>query len=411
MKTLVQVLAGILAGVLIAILLPINSIVLTFITQLSTTVLSMGRYLILPLFFFSLIVSISQLQRHKNLFKNFIKILGITAAFTLLLVIIGIIASLIFSTGQIPVVIDGIQNIHVPSIKELIDSSFPNNFFSIFQGSFDSSDNQFIPFFVLALVLGYFFTKSTREEVEPAFNIIDSLSRIFYKINEYFLRLSFIWVTILTATYVTIIRNILDIDIFMRLSMLLLFITIFIIFILYPIIFYYTCGRRNPFKYLLVQFPSLLIATVSGDQFFAQTVIIPSQKKNFKIKREASGFNLPFLTLFSKSGTALVSVVTFIVILKSYSSLEITASQILWVGIFSFLISFCLPTKAVGGTIASLFLLCSLYGYGGMEDSFIILTPAFPIIAAISTLLNTATIILINIMMDPDKKILVEKKR
>ncbi len=124
-----------------------------------------------------------------------------------------------------------------------------------------------------------------------------------------------------------------------------------------------------------------------------------------------SGFNLPFLTLFSKSGTALVSVITFIVILKSYSSLEITASQILWVGIVSFLISFCLPTKAVGGTIASLFLLCSLYGYGGMEDSFIILTPAFPIIAAISTILNTATIILINIMMDPNKKVLVEKKK
>ena len=68
-----------------------------------------------------------------------------------------------------------------------------------------------------------------------------------------------------------------------------------------------------------------------------------------------------------------------------------------------------LPTKGVGSSIASLFLLCSLYGHGGtMEDSFLILSPAFPIITAVSTVINTATIIMINLILDPDKRASIE---
>ncbi len=406
MKTFIQVLAGIIAGILLAILLPKDGAVLAFISELSTTILSMGRYLILPLMFFTLIVSVCQLQRSNILFLSFLKLVGITAGFTLFLVLIGIGASLLSATGQIPVVIDGVQNVTVPSLKELVNLSFPNNFFSVFQSKLGPDNNQFVPLFILAILFGYFFTKSSKEEVEPTLNLVDSLSRIFYRINHYFTRISFIWVTILTCYFTVNIRSILDIQIFLPLIILLLSITLFIILIIYPAIFYYTCGRRSFIKYLIHQLPTLLVASVTGDQFFVGTVLIPNHKDKFKISRETSGFNLPFLTLFSKSGTALISVISFIVILKSYSSLEITASQILWVGVSSFLISFCLPTKPVGSAIASLYVLCSFYGFGGMEDSFIILSPAFPLIASITTLLNSATIILINIIMDPEKKAL-----
>lgn len=404
MKTSVQVFVGALAGALLAILLPANSIILTIITNLSKNLISMGSYIILPLMFFSLIVSVSQLRRKQKLLKNFIKIVAITAAFTLSLVIIGLFTSLLFPSSQIPVVIDGIHDVNVPNFQELLDTSFPNNIFTIFQGEFNNKDNQFIPFFVLALILGIFFTKSSKEEVEPTFNLVDSLSRIFYKINEYFFKISFLWVAILTAAYITVIKNILDISIFIPLTIMLVLLTVFILIILYPIIFYFLCGKKNPFKYLIAELPSLISAIITGDQFFTGTAIILSQKKEFRIKREVSGFNIPFLTLFSKSGTAMVSGITFIVILKSYSSLEITATQILIVGVLSFLISFCLPTKTIGSSVASLFLLCSLYGYGGIEDSFIILSPSFPILAAVSTVINSATIILINTMMDPEKK-------
>ncbi|MGL1893793.1 MAG: dicarboxylate/amino acid:cation symporter [Spirochaetaceae bacterium] len=405
MKTLLQVLAGLIVGALIALLLPVNSLILTTITQISTTILSMGRYIVLPLLFFSLIVSVCQLQRNRQLAVTTAKAIGLVAAFSLLLVIIGILVSFLFPSGPIPVVIDGIYEINVPSFKQLIEQSFPSNIFSVFVGEFTSVENQFVPFFILALVLGFFLTKSSREEVEPTFNLVDSLSRIFFKINEYFLKISFIWVTILTATYINLIRDIFNIVIFLPLIITLISLTVFIVFIVYPIIFYYTCGKRNSFKYILSQMPTLIVAVITGDYFFTSTTLIASQKLNFKIKREVSGFNIPFLSLFSKSGTALVSVITFIVILKSYSSLEITASQVLWVSIFSFLISFCLPTKAVGSSVASLYLLCSLYAYGNIEDSYIILSPVFPVLAAVSTIINSATIILINVMLDPDKKL------
>jgi len=405
MKTSVQVLVGAVLGALIAVLLPADNLILTFITGLSTNLLLIGRYIVLPLMFFSLIVSVTQLQRDKVLVKNSFKLLALSAIFALLLVIVGITSSLLFSPGQIPVVIDGIQSVSVPSFQELLNQSFPGNIFSIFQGNFDGENNQFIPFFVLAIILGVFFTITTREEIEPTFNLVDSLSRLFFKINEYFFKISYIWVAILTAAYVIQIKNILDITIFLPLTIMLGTITFIVLFVIYPLIFYFVSGKKNPFKFMFLEIPTLISTIITGDQFFSSGAVILTQKREFKIKREYSGYNIPLLTLFSKAGTALVSVITFIVILKSYSSLEITATQILWVGVMSFLISFCLPTKMVGSSIASLFLLCALYGYGGIEDSFIILSPSFPILASVSTLLNAATIIIINTIMDPDKRV------
>lgn len=404
MKTWIQVVAGVVAGSILALLLPVNSIILEIISNISEIFLSAGRYIILPLILFSMIISVCQLQREKKFVKNFIIAIGVTASFSLLLVVIGIITSLIFSPGKIPVVIDGLESVNIPTFRELVDISIPGNIFSIFQNSFDANNYQFIPLFIFAIVLGYFLTKSSREEVEPTFNLIDSLSRIFYKINTYFLKLSFIWTTLFTAAYIVKIKSIEEMSIFLPLTIMLLILTAVILFIIYPIIFYYSCGKRNLFKYMLGEFPSVATAIITGDQFFTLTQVVPSQKNNFKIKRQSSGYNIPFLTLFSKSGTALVSVVSFIVILKSFSSLEIALTQIVWVAIWSFLISFCLPTKSVGSSIASLFILCSMYGNGGLEDSYIILSPAFPIIMAISTVINTATIILINVILDPDKK-------
>lgn len=410
MKTWIQVLAGVAAGIIIALLLPEEIIisgepviVSELIGSFAYSAISMGRYLVLPLLFFSMVISVSQLQRNHNFLKSILKATVLAAAFTLFLVVIGVIASIIFSPGQIPVVIDNSQSITVPSFKNLLDISFPNNIFTIFQNNFDQKNSMFFPFFVLALILGIFITKTSREESEPTFNIIDSLSRITFKVTEYFLKISFLWVTILSCSYVVILKNIVDFRIFLPLTVMLLILTVVIVFVIYPIIFYYLCGKRSPIKYLFAQMTTLISAAITGDQFFTNILLIPSQKKYYRIKRENSGFDIPFLTLFSKGGTALVSIISFIVILKSYSSLEITASQILWVGSMSFLISFCLPTKALGSSVALLSILCALYGYGGMEESYTILTPAFPIIAAIATVINTATIVLIHLILDPDK--------
>lgn len=410
MKASIQVILGLISGALLALLLPEGNIILTFMTEISTVVLSLGRYIALPLLFLSMVISVTQLQRKQLLLKSFLKLLGLSVAFSLLLVLIGIVASLIFSPSQIPVVIDGIRNIEVPSLLDLVKLSFPENFFSVFQSDLTTQANQFVPFFVLAIFLGYFFTKPSREVVEPTYNLVDSLSRIFFLVNKYFMRIAYFWVTILTAAYIVMIKNILDLEIFLSLTYMLVIITAVVVLIIYPIIFYYTCGKRNPFKYLWCEFSVIFTALLSGDLFFTSTTLIHSQKDNFKIKRESSGFNIPFLLLFSKAGTAMVSVITFIVILKSYSSLEITATQILWVGIVSFLVSFCLPTKAVGSSIASLYLLCSIYDYGGIEDSYIILSPAFPILGTVTTIINSSTIVLINVLLDPEKRLLLDKK-
>jgi Na+/H+-dicarboxylate symporter len=58
--------------------------------------------------------------------------------------------------------------------------------------------------------------------------------------------------------------------------------------------------------------------------------------------------------------------------------------------LFSFLISFALPASPDRGLTAGLVLLSGLYGRG-LEDGWLILVPALPLFIMLSTLLDTAT--------------------
>ena len=129
---------------------------------------------------------------------------------------------------------------------------------------------------------------------------------------------------------------------------------------------------------------------VSGDGYFTLGFSIRNGKENFGIPRKIGSATFPLFALFGRAGTAMVSSVSFIVIINSYSSLGITALDLFWVILFSFLVSFTLGGVPGAGAFVALSSLCAAYG-GGYEEGYLILKPVAPLLVSVAVLLDVAT--------------------
>ena len=94
--------------------------------------------------------------------------------------------------------------------------------------------------------------------------------------------------------------------------------------------------------------------------------------------------------MFARVGSALVVVISFIVIWRSYSSLAIPVVDVIWVSVLAFLLSFLLGGLPSGGAFILLAILCNRYSKG-FETSFLLLKPAAPIICSFAALFDTVT--------------------
>jgi aerobic C4-dicarboxylate transport protein len=85
---------------------------------------------------------------------------------------------------------------------------------------------------------------------------------------------------------------------------------------------------------------------------------------------------------------------SMLIIISSYSSLEITLLQVIWVFVFSFLLSFALSAAPRMGVYVLLTLLCKFYGRG-LEEGYMLLIPILPILSCFAALIDTAVITLV----------------
>jgi Na+/H+-dicarboxylate symporter len=185
-------------------------------------------------------------------------------------------------------------------------------------------------------------------------------------------------------------REIVDPSLFFELLLIISLLAGFFIFIVYPLLFYFLTGRENPFKWLYGILPAFLAAFFSGDGYLSMGMLMYIGKKNNGVPRKIGSASYSFLAIFGRAGTAMITGICFIIILKSYSSLGITFSQFLWVIFMSFSISFILGAVPGLGVLAGLSLLSSIYGRG-VEDWYLILNPIMPVLISFGVLLDLVT--------------------
>ena len=385
MKVWIKYLIGVALGVLAAFILPTeNAAFANAVAFLTELFIRVGRYVVVPLIFTSAIVAVSKLRTSKLLLKTSWLTVLIIVASSLILTLVGLLSILLVKLPRIPITVDVATDAFNLDVKGMILSLFPySGFEALREGSF------LLVCLVFAFVIGW---ESASEETafKPVFVISDSLSNLFYNIANFFTEIMSI-LSIAIVCYWTIdFRNVIEPGIFT--PMVIMFIVDFVIVagIIYPLILRFVCHDPRPYKVLYASLAPLILSFFSGDS----NLVIPLANRHLRdslgIRRRCRGFTYPMFSIFARGGAALVSSISFILIWRSYSSLSIPVTDILWIFGLSFGLSFLLGGIPSGGAFVLLTIICSKYARG-FETSVLLLKPASMIICSFAAIFDTLT--------------------
>lgn len=384
MKIWIKVLLGIAIGGFMGAYLP-EAGAAGFFQAAAELVISIGYYVLFPLVFFSFAVGIFELRKEGLTLRILGRgVLYILAA-TFLLVLTGILSVVLLAPDRIPIIIEQESSFTVPGITEILQSVFPRNIFTVLTGP----GSFLLPVYILALFLGMNFTFD-RSISRPVVQLFDALSRILYHGNKFLVEILGLGMIALAANMVFTIDRIPQFELFGQLLLLLSINTVFILFGIYPLLLYFLSGKENPYKWLYGCITPLAAAAVSGDAYFTLMSLIHHGRENLGVSRRVGSALFPLYAMFGKAGSAMVTGIAFIVILKSYSSLGLTVSAVLWVMVFSFFVSFLTGPFPGSAVFIGLALLCSWYGRG-IEEGYLILRPILPLLVSYGVVLDTAT--------------------
>lgn len=385
MKVWIKYLIGVALGVLAAFILPAENVAfanaVSFLTELFIRI---GRYVVVPLLFTSAIVAVSKLRTSKLLLKTTWLTVLIIVASSLILTLIGLISILLVKLPRIPITVDVATEAFNLNVKGLILSLFPySGFGAVMEGSF------LLVCLIFAFIIGW---ESVSEETtfKPVFVISDSFSNLFYNIAAFFTEIMSILCIAIVCYWTMDFRNVIEPGIYT--PMIIMFIVDFIVVagIIYPIILHFVCHDPHPYKVLFASIAPLILSFFGGDS----NLVIPLANRHLRdslgIRRRCRGFTYPLFAIFARGGSALVTTISFILIWRSYSSLSIPMSDILWIFGLSFGLSFLLGGIPSGGAFVLLTILCSKYARG-FETSFLLLKPASVIICSFAALFDTLT--------------------
>ena len=175
-----------------------------------------------------------------------------------------------------------------------------------------------LPLCFLAFFLGHNFTFD-RLVTRPALQFFDSMSRIAYNINAFIAEV--IGFTMIFFAAFTIARMKLAPEgtLFRQLLLLLTLDTVIVVFGIYPALLYFYAkikNRTNGF----CSYGSGSCRSGIRRQFLSLGLLVRHGKENTGLPRKIGSMSYPFLP-FRKAGTAMVSSLAFLMILRSYSSL------------------------------------------------------------------------------------------
>ena len=392
MKIWLKLLIGIVAGILLGIFVPDSKIDILFLEKFSSLAVNIGRYILFPLILFSVIMGIYHLNQNKKVLKLFIRTIVYMLIATAALAAIGTASVLVLSPERIPIFIEESSRISLPGLFETLMTIFPKNFFR----ALFIDGNQLLPVFIMAVLVG-FNLNFDKVVTRTAVQVFDSLKSVFYHINSFIIELLGI-IIIPSVWYITAqISRTAEIAPFTQMLLAILIDIIFIIFVLYPVIIYLLTGRKNPYRYIYAALAPSLAALSTGDSLFCLGLQIKNSRENMGSTPDAGSVNLPFLAVFGKAGTAMITGISFIVILKSYSSLGLNLSGVLWVITFSFLSSFIISPFPGSGVFVAVSMLCTIYGRG-LEEGYLILKPVIPVLLSVSVMLDAMTNSLISML-------------
>jgi Na+/H+-dicarboxylate symporter len=226
-----------------------------------------------------------------------------------------------------------------------------------------------------------------RNYTKPVISLIDSLSRIFYHVASFFSEILGLIIIVLAAYWAIRFQDVLQADVFRDLILLLAVFSVVLGFGLLPLLLYFIKPKVNPWAVLYGSLGPALGAFFSGDINFSIPVILRHLKENMGVRRRSSTVTVSLFAAFGRAGSAMVAAASFIVIIKSYSSLGVTLADVVTIGVRATLISFLLARHSGDAAYTALAVLCLGYGRG-YEAGYLILKPLAFYLVAIGAFLD-----------------------
>ncbi len=372
-------------GIIASAVLPLESAavqkVLVFLTEFA---IRFGRYTLLPLLFFSMVVAVCNLRDTNLLLKTAFQTVFMVIMSSLLLVILALVSGMLIKLPRIPISVEKVTDTVSLNIPTRLLQLFPlNGLDSFLDGAY------LLPLFVLAGFVGAG-CASDKLAAKPAITLFDSLSKVSYAVMSFFIDMLAIGLIAISCTWFIQFKDSLLSGVFTPLIMLLAGNLIIVTALIYPLVIKFAFKEMHPYRIMYASISSMIIAFFSGDTNLVLPINIRHAKESLGVKRRLNAVTLPVFSTFARGGSALVTAISFIVILRSYTSLGISFSDVLWIGLISFILSFFLGAFPVGGTYISLTLLCTLYGRG-FDAGYLLLKPLAVILGSFAAAIDAVT--------------------
>jgi len=399
MKIWIKLLVGSVIGVLAGIFIPAQA--QGFFDSLSGLLVGIGRYVLFPFVFFSLGIGTSELRQEKRLVRVYLsgfKYLALSAA---LLVLIGTLSVLVFPPERIPITVEAEKAFASVSVMDGLRTIFPRNLFSVFWGSGDF----LLPLIVLAFLLGVNMDFD-RQLTRPIVQIFDSMSRIFYHLNSLIVELFGFAMIVITAAWMMRVSHA-DLAMYKQILIILAVDVGIVVFGVFPLGLYLLGVKENPYRWLYAAMGPAIAGLFTGDAYLSLGFLTKHGKESLGVPRMVGSAVYPLFAVLGRGGTAMISSVSFILILRSYSSLEITFLQTLWVMLFSFIVSFVLGAVPGNGAFFSVFMLCSIYAKG-LQEGYLILRTIAPLLVSLGAFVDVIASALVSLLIAREENVWTE---
>ncbi len=388
MKIWLRYALGVGIGILVGIWLPISGgDTGGILTQLTDIVIRIARFLLFPMVFLSSVIAADELNDDRRL----LRVSGETVAWALGAVVTAAIIGVVIITGlepqRIPPMIQEGSERSAIGLLELLRSGIPANSFRLFV----LGDNTLLVVLVAGVAVGSVL-RFDREISTPFSVVVDSANRVLYQLNGVLVSVLGFALTIPTAAVIIRLRTVESIGIFGQLILVVAVGAMIVGFGLYPTILYFLDRKRAyPLRWLATMIPTALIALVGGDSYAALATTGRTMKENLGIPRRLGGTVSPFVAIFGRAGTVLVTVAGFLLVIRSYTALEIGFGEILLMVTTAIGYSVLMVRVPVGGVMVLLAFVANRYGRG-MESSYLILLPVVLVLERIATFLDALTV-------------------
>ncbi|MFP3090288.1 cation:dicarboxylase symporter family transporter [Treponema sp. TIM-1] len=383
MKIWMKFLLGALLGMGLGFLLPHdNENIRNVFVWLEALSIRVGRYTLAPMLIFSLTIALYELQQDGQFWKLFFSSFLVMIGSGIFVIAAGIIVTLTFPPDRIPILVEEQLEAVSLYLPESVMELFPSNVFSalINEGVFLLPMAVAVFFFAIGLSYDRNYTK-------PVIALVDALSRIFYHVASFFSEILGLLIIALSAYWAIQYQEVLQTTMFRDIIVLLGLLSGILGFIILPLFLFFLKPKTNPLVAVYGSLGPALAAFFSGDINFTLPVMLRHAKENLGARRRSNTVTVTLFAVFGRAGSAMVATVAFIVIIRSYSSLGITLTDVFSIGIRALLISFALFQHPGNGAYTALAILSLGYGRG-FEAGYLILKPLAFYLIAVGTFLD-----------------------